>query len=100
MRTTREWNKYDLSVARTVQIADAHEFLYGQHSTVTQTHAGARGEAVGVQNVMRPPTRTRDVLFLGLGGKDSCYGPQIKLVVAHPPFTDDQIPKPTPTPNK
>jgi hypothetical protein len=51
VRTTREWNKYDLSVTRTVQIADAHEFLYGPHSTVAWTQAGARSEVLRLQRV-------------------------------------------------
>lgn len=39
-------------------------------------------------------------VFLGLGGKDLCLVPELDLVVAHPPFTPDQVPKPTPTPDK
>lgn len=40
------------------------------------------------------------VLFLGLGGKDACIGGPLDVVVAKPPFTADQVPTPTPTPDK
>ena len=40
------------------------------------------------------------VLGLGLGGKDACLGSPPAVVVAKPPFTPDQVPTPTPTPDK
>ncbi len=39
------------------------------------------------------------VLFLGRGGQDACIG-SASGVVAKPPFTPDQVPTPTPTPDK
>jgi hypothetical protein len=39
-------------------------------------------------------------VFLGLGGKDLCLTSETNLGAVHPPFTADQIPKPTPTPDK
>jgi hypothetical protein len=40
------------------------------------------------------------VVFLGRGGQDACGGQPGPYVVARPPFTDAQVPTPTPTPDK
>jgi hypothetical protein len=40
------------------------------------------------------------VVFLGRGGQDACGGQSELAVVAKPPFTADQVPTPTPTPDK
>lgn len=74
------WYRPDGTVYATASIADLHAISYGwSRRDVDQT----------------PP-----VVFLGLGGKDLCLFPEPSLIVAHPPFTADQLPKPTPTPDK
>lgn len=74
------WYTPDGTVYATASITDLHAISYGW--------------------VRRDVDQTPPAVFLGLGGKDLCLFPQPNLVVVHPPFTADQIPKPTPTPDK